>query len=327
MQVTEKDRVCIPVPLHEGFGMVLGNLACLTRGATIVFPEGTCEPLAVLETVEQERCTALLGLPTMFIAQLSHPSLREFNLGSLRTGIMAGAPCPVEVVRQVMERMHLPELTIAYGTSLTGAGVCQTSTGMPAVLRMTTVGVAQPHQEIRIVDPDTGAVLPIGTAGEACVRGYSLMLRYWGEPHRTVEAIDADGWVRTGDLAVMDVQGFVRVLGRIADTVVLDGQTVYPRELEEFLHRHPAVADVQVLGLSADGGEPQLCACIVLKPGQHTTDEGIRSFCRGRMAPFKVPRQVCFFERFPMTLAGKVRKNALREMVKQQCREAEAQPA
>jgi fatty-acyl-CoA synthase len=327
MKLSQRDRICIPVPLYHCFGMVLGNLAALTHGAAVVYPGAVFDPLAVLETVEQERCTVLHGVPTMFIAQLAHPRFGEFNLSSLRTGIMAGAPCPAEVMKQVAERMHMPQVTSAYGMTETGPASCQSSTATPLELRVSTVGVVQPHLEGRIIDPASGAVAAIGAVGEFCTRGYAVMHGYWGDPRGTREAIAPDGWLHTGDLATMDAQGYVRIVGRIRDMVIRGGQQVYPREIEELLYRHPAVSDVQVVGVPDPTHGQELCAWIVLKAGRSAGDEDIRAFCRGRIAHHKVPRYIRFVDGFPMTATGKVRKFALREAMKAELRLGEPEMA
>jgi fatty-acyl-CoA synthase len=318
MKLTEHDRLCIPVPLYHCFGMVLGNLACLTHGSTIVYPNDGFEPLTVLETVQAERCTGLHGVPTMFIAELAHPRFAEFDLSSLRTGIMAGSPCPIEVMKQVVDRMHLREITIAYGMTETSPVSCQSTTDAPLDKRVSTVGRVQPHLEIRIVDPATGQVVPVGQPGEFCTRGYSVMHGYWGDDEKTREAIDADGWMHTGDLATMDADGYVNIVGRIKDMVIRGGENIYPREIEEFLYGHPAVSDVQVIGVPDPKYGEELCACIILKPGQVATEEQIRGYCRDRIAHYKVPRYVRFVEAFPMTVTGKIQKFVMRDAMKRE---------
>jgi fatty-acyl-CoA synthase len=318
MRLGERDRLCIPVPLYHCFGMVLGNLACLTHGSTIVYPSDAFDPLAVLQTVQEERCTGLHGVPTMFIAELEHPRFAEFDLGSLRTGIMAGSPCPIEVMKQVVSRMHMAEVTIAYGMTETSPVSCQSSTDSPLERRVSTVGQVQPHLEIKIVDPATGKTVPPGHPGEFCTRGYSVMAGYWNDPERTSEAIDADGWLHTGDLATMDSEGWVNIVGRIKDMVIRGGENIYPREIEEFLYRHPAISDVQVIGVpDAKYGE-ELCAWIVLKPGAAADAEAIRAFCKGRIAHYKVPRYIRFVDAFPMTITGKIQKFVMRDAMKRE---------
>ena len=327
MKLTEQDRLCIPVPLYHCFGMVLGNLACLTHGAAIVYPNDGFDPLTVLETVQAERCTGLHGVPTMFIAELAHPRFAEFDLSSLRTGIMAGSPCPIEVMKQVVSRMHMSEVTIAYGMTETSPVSCQSTTDTPLETRVSTVGLVHPHLQIKVIDPETGALSPTGVTGEFCTKGYSVMHGYWGEPEKTAEAIDADGWMHTGDLATMDGQGYVNIVGRIKDMVIRGGENVYPREIEEFLYRHPAVSDVQVIGVpDAKYGE-ELCAWIVLKQGQSVDAESIRDFCRGKIAHYKVPRYIRFVDGFPMTITGKIQKFAMRDIMKAELNIADQQTA
>jgi fatty-acyl-CoA synthase len=327
MRLTEQDRLCIPVPLYHCFGMVLGNLACLTHGACIVYPNDGFDPLTVLETVQAERCTGLHGVPTMFIAELAHPRFAEFDLSSLRTGIMAGSPCPIEVMKRVVDEMHMAEVTIAYGMTETSPVSCQSSTDTPLAQRVATVGLVQPHIEVKIIDPATGATVPRGAAGEFCTRGYSVMHGYWGDEARTREAIDADGWMHTGDLATMDDAGYVNIVGRIKDMVIRGGENIYPREVEEFLYRHPAVSDVQVIGVpDAKYGE-ELCAWIILKPGATATEEDIRAFCRGAIAHYKVPRYVRFVDAFPMTITGKIQKFVMRDVMKGELQVEEAKTA
>ncbi|MEY5099155.1 MAG: hypothetical protein RJA36_1874 [Pseudomonadota bacterium] len=327
MRLTPADRLCIPVPLYHCFGMVLGNLACLTHGATIVYPNDAFDPLAVLQTVQDERCTGLHGVPTMFIAELDHPRFREFDLSSLRTGIMAGSPCPIEVMKRVVSDMHLGEITIAYGMTETSPVSCQSRTDTPLDKRVSTVGRVQPHLEVRIADPETGATLARGQAGELCTRGYSVMQGYWGDEARTREAIDAEGWMHTGDLATMDEEGYVNIVGRIKDMVIRGGENIYPREIEEFLYRMPQVQDVQVVGVPDPRFGEELCAWIVVKPGQALSEDEVREFCRGRIAHYKIPRHIRFVEAFPMTVTGKVQKFRIREAMKEQLGLQEARTA
>ncbi|NPC58249.1 AMP-binding protein [Caenimonas soli] len=327
MKLSEHDRLCIPVPLYHCFGMVLGNLACLTHGAAIVYPNDGFDPLAVLETVQAERCTGLHGVPTMFIAELAHPRFDEFDLSSLRTGIMAGSPCPIEVMKQVVSRMRMSEVTIAYGMTETSPVSCQSTTDTPLETRVSTVGRVHPHLEIKVVDPETRALLPVGATGEFCTKGYSVMHGYWGDSEKTAEAIDDEGWMHTGDLATMDGRGYVNIVGRIKDMVIRGGENVYPREIEEFLYCHPAVSDVQVVGVpDAKYGE-ELCAWIVLKPGHHVEAEDIRAFCKGQIAHYKVPRYVRFVDRFPMTITGKIQKFVMRDIMKAELNIAEQRTA
>jgi fatty-acyl-CoA synthase len=316
MKLTPRDRLCIPVPLYHCFGMVLGNLACLTHGATIIYPNDAFDPLTVLETVQAEKCTGLHGVPTMFIAELAHPRFAEFDLSSLRTGIMAGSPCPIDVMKQVVSKMHASEITIAYGMTETSPVSCQSSTETPLDKRVTTVGRVQPHLDIKIVNPDTGAIVPLGTSGEFCTRGYSVMHGYWGDPEKTREAIDTEGWMHTGDLATMDAEGYVNIVGRIKDMVIRGGENLYPRELEEFLYSHPAVSDVQVIGVPDKKYGEELCAWIVLKANQSATADDIRAFCKDKIARHKIPRYIKFVESFPMTITGKVQKFVMREQMR-----------
>jgi fatty-acyl-CoA synthase len=308
------EKVCIPVPLYHCFGMVMGNLACLTNGGTIVYPDAAFDPLKVLETVAAEGCAALYGVPTMFIAMLNHPEFARFDLSSLRTGIMAGSPCPIATMREVIERMHMGEVTIAYGMTETSPVSFQSDRDDPIDLRVSTVGRIQPHLESKIVDID-GNTVPRGETGELCTRGYSVMLGYWGDPERTAEAIDADGYMHTGDLATIDENGYCRIVGRIKDMVIRGGENIYPREIEEFLLTHPDVADVQVIGVPDQRFGEELCAWVILRPGRTTREEDLRDHCRGRIAHFKVPRYIRLVESFPMTVTGKVQKFVMREQM------------
>jgi fatty-acyl-CoA synthase len=316
MKLTPADRLCIPVPLYHCFGMVLGNLACLTHGSTIVYPNDGFDPLTVLQTVQDEKCTGLHGVPTMFIAELDHPRFKEFDLSTLRTGIMAGSPCPTAVMQRVVDDMHLSEITIAYGMTETSPVSCQSSTTTPLAKRVATVGQVQPHLEVKIIDTESSEVVAPGERGELCTRGYSVMHGYWDDPAKTTEAIDAEGWMHTGDLATMDAEGYVNIVGRIKDLVIRGGENIYPREIEEFLYRHPAVQDVQVVGVpDAKYGE-EICAWIVLKPGQTTTDVELREFCKGQIAHYKIPRYMRFVSEFPMTVTGKIQKFKIRDAMK-----------
>lgn len=315
MKLGVEDRLCIPVPLYHCFGMVLGNLACLTHGSAIVYPNDGFDPLTVLETVQAEKCTGLHGVPTMFIAELDHPRFAEFDLSTLRTGIMAGSPCPIEVMKRVVEKMHMAEVTIAYGMTETSPVSCQSSTDTPLSKRVSTVGTVQPHLEVKIVDPETGATVPRGERGELCTRGYSVMHGYWGDEEKTREAIDAESWMHTGDLATMDDEGYVNIVGRIKDMVIRGGENIYPREIEEFLYRHPKVQDVQVVGLPDKKYGEELCAWLIAKPGQSVTEEEVREFCKGQIAHYKVPRYIRFVDAFPMTVTGKIQKFRIREQM------------
>ncbi len=327
MQLTPADRLCIPVPLYHCFGMVLGNLACFTHGSTIVYPNDGFDPLSVLQTVQDEKCTGLHGVPTMFIAELDHPRFKEFDLSTLRTGIMAGSPCPTEVMKRVVEQMNLREITIAYGMTETSPVSCQSSTDTPLEKRVSTVGQVQPHLEIKIIDPETGAVVARGQRGEFCTRGYSVMHGYWGDEEKTREAIDAEGWMHTGDLATMDDAGYVNIVGRIKDMVIRGGENIYPREIEEFLYRHPQVQDVQVVGVPDEKYGEELCAWIIAKPGTQPTEDDIRAFCKGQIAHYKVPRYIRFVASFPMTVTGKIQKFKIRDEMKDQLGLSEAKTA
>jgi fatty-acyl-CoA synthase len=308
------DRLCIPVPLYHCFGMVMGNLGCLTQGATMVYPSAGFEPGAVLDAVQAERCTALYGVPTMFIAELGHPSFGGYDLSTLRTGIMAGSPCPIEVMRQVVERMHMREITIAYGMTETSPVSFQSLTRDPLERRVSTVGRIGPHLEVKIIDAD-GRIVPRGEPGELCTRGYSVMRGYWQDAEKTAEVIDAAGWMHTGDLATIDDEGYGNIVGRLKDLVIRGGENVYPREIEEFLYRHPKLADVQCVGVpDAKYGEV-LCACVILKPGAEADDVELRAFCDGQIAHYKVPHYFRFVDAFPMTVTGKIQKFLLREQM------------
>jgi fatty-acyl-CoA synthase len=314
MKLTDRDRLCIPVPLYHCFGMVLGNLACVTHGATMVFPGEIFEPAAVLNTVQAERCTGLHGVPTMFIALLDHPDFASFDLSTLRTGIMAGSPCPAEVMSRVIAKMHLAEITIAYGMTETSPVSFQSSVEDPVALRVATIGRVHPHLEVKIVDAE-GRIVPRGVKGELLTRGYSVMLGYWGDEDKTREAIDAAGWMHTGDLAVIDEDGYAAIVGRAKDMVIRGGENIYPREIEEFLYRHPKVLDVQCVGVPDQKFGEELCACIVLRPGVTCDEDEIRAFCKGQIAHYKIPRYIRFVEGFPMTVTGKIQKYLLREQV------------
>ena len=312
LKLTERDRLCIPVPLYHCFGMVLGNLACMTHGSTMVYPDESFSAVSVLETVQAEGCTALHGVPTMFIAMLDHPEFSRYDLTTLRTGIMAGAPCPIQVMKQVIDRMHMSEVTIGYGMTETSPISFQSSVDDPVERRVSTVGRVQPHIEVKIVDAD-GNTVARGETGELLTRGYSVMRGYWASDDKTREAIDSEGWMHTGDLATIDAEGYCNIVGRSKDMVIRGGENIYPREVEEFLYRHPKILDVQVVGVpDATYGE-ELCACVTLRPGMQATEEEVREFCRGQIAHFKVPRHVRFVDAFPMTITGKIRKDVLRK--------------
>jgi fatty-acyl-CoA synthase len=317
MRLDEKDRICIPVPLYHCFGMVLGNLACITHGSAMVYSGEGFDPLAVLETVDAERCTGLYGVPTMFIAELGHTEFKRFNLTSLRTGIMAGSPCPIEVMKQVVKDMHMNEVTICYGMTETSPVSFQTSGDDPLEKRVGSVGRIHPHVEVKIVDAD-GRIVPPGMAGEICTRGYSVMRGYWHDGEKTREAIDPGRWMHTGDLATIDEDGYCNIVGRIKDMVIRGGENIYPREIEEFLYKHPKVADVQVIGVPDRKYGEELCAWIRLKADQTCTDEEIRQFCHGQIAHYKIPRYVKFVDAFPMTVTGKIQKYLMREQARKE---------
>jgi fatty-acyl-CoA synthase len=314
LRYTERDRVCIPVPFYHCFGMVMGNLACTSHGACMVVPGEAFDPAAALEAVEAERCTSLYGVPTMFIAVLADPSLARRDVSSLRAGIMAGSPCPVEVMRQVRERLHMPEVTICYGMTETSPVSTQSSVDDPIERRVSTVGRVHPHVEVKVVDPETGAVVPRGSPGELCTRGYGVMLGYWGDEDATAKAVDPGGWMHTGDLGTIDDEGYVNVVGRIKDMIIRGGENVYPREIEEFLHRHPAVADAQVVGVPSERYGEEIMAWVVLKPGALCDVAALDAHCRGQIATYKVPRHWKFVDAFPLTVTGKVQKFRLREL-------------
>ncbi len=313
MRLSDQDRLVIPVPLYHCFGMVMGNLGCVTHGATMIYPSEGFEPLAVLRAVEEERATALYGVPTMFIAELEHPEFGSFDLSSLRTGVMAGSPCPVEVMKKVQSVMNMREVEICYGMTETSPVSTQTRIGAPLEKQVGTVGQVHPHVEVKIVDPISGAMLPMGQSGELCTRGYSVMLGYWENAEATARAIDAAGWMHTGDLATMDDEGYLNIVGRIKDMIIRGGENVYPREIEEFLYSHPKVSDVQVIGLPDHKYGEEIMAWVKLRPGETADAEEIRAFCRGQIAHFKVPRYVKFVESFPMTVTGKIQKFLMRQ--------------
>jgi fatty-acyl-CoA synthase len=314
MKFSEHDRLCIPVPFYHCFGCVLGTLCCVTRGAAMIIPSEYFDPLKTLAAVEQEACTALHGVPTMFIAELGHAEFAKFSFPALRTGIMAGSPCPIEVMKQVVERMGAREITIAYGQTEASPVITQTRTDDPIELRVSTVGRALPNVEVKIADPETGADLPIGQQGELCTRGFIVMKGYYNLPEATAKAIDADGWLHTGDLATMDANGYCKITGRLKDMIIRGGENIYPREIEEFLYTHPKVADVQVIGVPDLKYGEEVMAWVKLKDGQSATIEEIRDFCRGKIAHYKVPRYVKFVSEFPMTVTGKIQKYKMRDV-------------
>ena len=314
LRLTPHDRVCLPVPFYHCFGMVLGNLAFMTHGGTVVLPGEAFDPGACLDTVQAERCTALYGVPSMFIAQLEHPAFGSYRLDTLRTGIMAGSPCPIELMRKVIDRMHMREVTICYGMTETSPVSFQSSVDDDLDRRVATVGSIHPHVECKIVDPATGRTVARGTAGELCTRGYLVMIGYWNDREATRQAVDDARWMHTGDLAVMRGDGYVNIVGRIKDMIIRGGDNIYPREIEEFLSAHPKVADVQVIGVpDAKYGE-EVCAWIKLREHDVATAEEIREFCRGRIASYKIPRYVRFANDFPMTVTGKIQKFRMREI-------------
>ncbi len=314
LRYTEQDRVCIPVPFYHCFGMVLGNLACTTHGATMVIPAEAYDPLAVMETVQKERCTSLYGVPTMFIGELEHPRFKDFDFSSLRTGIMAGSPCPVEVMKKVQTVMHIPEMTIAYGMTETSPVSTQCATDDPLDKRVSTVGRVHPHVEIKIIDPATGAVVPRGVSGELCSRGYIVMLGYWNNEQATRAAIDTARWMHTGDLATMDELGYVNIVGRIKDMIIRGGENIYPREVEEFFYGHPAIADVQVIGVPSEKYGEEVMAWVKLREGAAATGDELATWCKGKIASYKIPRHWKFVDSFPMTVTGKVQKFKMREV-------------
>lgn len=313
MKFTDKDRLCIPVPFFHCFGCVLGVMACVTHGTTMV-PVEIFDPLTVLRTIEKERCTAVHGVPTMFIAELEHPDFPKFDLTSLRTGIMAGSNCPIEVMKKVISQMHASEITIAYGQTESSPVITQTRTDDAIELRVATVGRALPDVEVKIVDIETGAELPPGKQGELCTRGYLVMKGYYKMPEETARAIDADGWLHTGDLAVMDENGYCKITGRIKNMIIRGGENIYPREIEEFLYTHPKISDVQIYGVPDRKYGEQVMAAVILKKGEAMTEEDVRDFCRGKIANYKIPKYVKFVDSYPMTASGKIQKFKLREM-------------
>jgi fatty-acyl-CoA synthase len=311
---TEEDRVCIPVPFYHCFGMVMGNLGCTTHGATMVIPAPSFDPVSVLETVSTERCTSLFGVPTMFIAELADPTFPTYDLSSLRTGTMAGAPCPIDVMRQVIDRMNMREVTICYGMTETSPVSAQTAADDPIEKRVGTVGRVGPHLEVKVVDPDTGHTVERGCPGELLTRGYSVMLGYWDDPEKTAEAVDTARWMHTGDLATMDDDGYLNIVGRIKDMVIRGGENIYPREVEEFLRGHPAILDVAVLGVPNVRYGEELMAWVRLRPETHLELEELRAYCSGRISHYKVPRYLKVTDEFPMTVTGKIQKFRMREI-------------
>ena len=313
LRYTENDRVCIPVPFYHCFGMVLGNLACTTHGSAMVIPAEAYDPVLTMQTVQEEHCTSLYGVPTMFIGELEHPRFKEFDFSSLRTGIMAGSPCPVEVMKKVDTLMHIPEMTIAFGMTETSPVSTQSTTDDPLERRVSTVGRVHPHVEIKIVDPSTGAVVPRGTRGELCSRGYLVMRGYWNNEEATRQAIDDARWMHTGDLATMDEDGYVNIVGRIKDMIIRGGENIYPREVEEFLYTHPDIADVQVFGVPSEKYGEEVVAWVKLREGPPATGDDLAAWCKGKIATYKIPRHWKFVDSFPTTVTGKVQKFKMRE--------------
>ncbi|QJQ94442.1 MULTISPECIES: AMP-binding protein [Halomonadaceae] len=313
MNLTEADRVVIPVPLYHCFGMVMGNLGCMTHGAAMIYPGEGFDAEAALKAVAAEKATTLYGVPTMFIAELEHPRFKEFDLSSLRTGIMAGSICPIEVMRQVIDKMHMQDVTICYGMTETSPVSFQTKTDAPLEKRVTTVGTIHPHLEVKLVDPSSGALVPRGEKGELCTRGYSVMLGYWENADATSKAIDTAGWMHTGDLAIMDKEGYVAIVGRIKDMIIRGGENIYPREIEDFLYTHPAISDVQVIGVPDEKYGEEVMAWVKLSEGESLDEEELKAFCKGKIAHYKIPRYVKFVDAFPMTVTGKIQKFKMRE--------------
>jgi fatty-acyl-CoA synthase len=320
LKFTERDRLCIPVPFYHCFGMVLSNLLCVTHGSTMILPSEAFDAGQVLEAIEEEKCTALHGVPTMFIAELNHPDFSRHDLSSLRTGIMAGAPCPVEVMKKVISQMGAKEITIAYGMTETSPVALQTSVEDPVEKRVSTVGRAIPHVEIKIIDPSTGQTLPCGIAGEICVRGYLVMLSYWNNSEATREVIDQTRWMHTGDIGVMQPDGYINIVGRIKDMIIRGGENIYPREIEELLHTHPKVSDAQVIGVPSEKYGEEVMAWIKLKENEKAAEEEIKGFCRDKISYYKIPKYLKFVDEFPMTVTGKIQKFKMREMAIEELR-------
>ena len=314
MKLTEADRLCIPVPLYHCFGMVLAVLACVSHGSAMVFPGEAFDPLETLQTVEAEGCTALHGVPTMFITELDHPRFGEFDLSSLRTGIMAGAPCPVEIMKRVISQMHMEDILIGYGQTEVSPLNHMTLPNDSLERRTETVGRAVPWVEIKVID-DSNRVVPVGEKGEICTRGYSVMREYWNDPERTAETIDEAGWLHSGDLATMDAEGYVRIVGRIKDMIIRGGENIYPREVEEFLYQHPAISEVQVFGIPHEKMGEEVCAWVQLNEGQSMTEDELKAFCQDQITHFKIPRHVRFVTEYPMTVTGKIQKFVMRDQM------------
>ncbi len=314
MKFTDKDRLCIPVPLYHCFGMVMGVLGCVSHGATMVFPDEAFDPESVLDTIQAEQCTALFGVPTMFIAELAHPDFSSYDLSSLRTGVMAGAPCPAETMERVMGEMNMTDVTIAYGMTETSPVSFQTSVDDPVDKRVNTVGRVHPHVQVKIIDDD-GRVVPVGTRGELCTRGYSVMLGYWGDDEKTRESIDPAGWLHTGDLAVIDELGYCDIVGRLKDMIIRGGENIYPREIEEYLLRHPKINDVSVFGIPDDKYGEQVIAWVQVKEGEALDEAAVKSFCDGQIAHYKIPWKVEIVDEFPLTVTGKIQKFVMRDQM------------
>ncbi len=312
MRFSEQDRLCIPVPLYHCFGMVMGNLACMTHGACAVFPDEGFDPETVLKTIEEEKCTALHGVPTMFVAETDLPNVADFDLSTLRTGVMAGAPCPLELMHKVIDKLNMSEITIMYGQTETSPVNHMTDIDAPAEKRCGTVGRVGPYQEIKIID-EAGRVVPIGDKGELCCRGYSVMRGYWNDEERTRETIDQAGWLHSGDLAEMDAEGYVQIVGRIKDMIIRGGENIYPREVEEFLYTHPDIQEVQVFGIPDEKYGETVCAWVQLRQGAELDEAGVQDYCRDQITHFKVPRQIRFVDTFPMTVTGKIQKFKMRD--------------
>lgn len=314
MKITEKDNVIIPVPLYHCFGMVIGNLGCVTHGATMIYPSEMFDALSILKSAEEDKATAIYGVPTMFIAELEHPDFEKFNLSSLRTGIMAGSPCPIEVMKKVQTIMHMSQMQIAYGMTETSPVSTQTRIDTPLQKQVSTVGQVHPHLEIKIIDPISQKILPLGMEGELCTRGYSIMKGYWEDKEKTKEAIDENGWMHSGDLAIIDEEGYINIVGRIKDMIIRGGENIYPREIEEFLFTHDKISDVQVIGVPSEKFGEEVMAWIKLRENRKATVEEILDFCKGKIAHFKIPKYIKFVEEFPMTVTGKIRKVEMRKI-------------
>lgn len=312
--ITEKDKIVIPVPLYHCFGMVLGNLGCITKGATMVYPSDSFDPEIVLQAIEEEKGTSLYGVPTMFFAELNHPNFKNYDFSSLRTGIMAGALCPTELMKRVQTEMNMTEVEIGYGMTETSPISTQTRIDAPFDKRVSTVGQVLPHTEIKIIHPETGQVVPLGEPGELCTRGYCVMIGYWGDEEKTKKSIDSSRWMHSGDLATMDADGYLNIVGRIKDMIIRGGENIYPKVIEEFLYTHEAINEVQVIGVPDEKYGEQICAWIELKEGQSLTEEEVKEFCRGKIAHYKIPHYILFVDEYPMTVTGKIRKVAMREM-------------